>query len=47
MSSGASVMLNEVDVIEVKKNDPKHKRNSTMLTEVGQMVAGYISFVLL
>ena len=39
MSSGASMMLNEVDVIKVKKNDLHHTRSSAVPTEVGQMAA--------
>ena len=38
-SSGISMMLNEIDVIEVKKNELHHARNSTMPTEIGQMAA--------
>ena len=39
LSSGVPMMLNEIDVIEVKKKELHHTRNSTMPTEIGQMVA--------
>lgn len=42
MSGGASVMLNEVDVIEVKKNELHHTRSSTMPIEVRQMIASLL-----
>lgn len=46
MGGGSSVMVNEVDVIEVKKNDLRYTRTSTIPAEAGQVVASLHFFVL-
>ena len=40
------LMLNEVNVIEVKRNDLHHARNSTVKSEAGQLIACLHMFVL-
>ena len=39
MDAGASLMLNEVEIIEVKRNDLHHARDSTVKSEAGQLIA--------
>lgn len=39
MDAGASLMLNEVDVIEVKRSELHHTKNSTAKSEAGQLIA--------